>query len=161
MKVVQVKYVLLLICALSAVLPLAAAETTVSSWSEFRKAVNDSSCDVIKVNYNFSLGRSVSITRNLKIKSATSTIRTISNNNSYTFTISRGCMLELENIVINGNNNYHKADVFHLTAATSTNRVARLRLLSGAKIQNFRITTQGDADHAVIHVKDGGSLIIE
>ena len=161
MKVVQVKYVLLLICALSAVLPLAAEEITVSSWSDFRKAVNDSRYDVIKVNNNFSLGRSVSIARNLKIKSASSTIRTISNNNSYTFTISRGCMLELENIVINGNNNYHRADVFHLTAATSTNRVARLRLMSGAKIQNFRITTQGDADHAVIHVKDGGSLIIE
>ena len=87
MKVEQVKYVFLLICALSAVLPLAAAETTVSSWSDFRKAVNDSRYDVIKVNNNFSLGRSISITRNLKIKSASSTIRTISNNNSYTFSI--------------------------------------------------------------------------
>lgn len=161
MKKVQMKYVVLLISALSAVLPLAAEETTVTSWSEFRSAVKNSRYDVIKVNGSFSMRGSISITRDLKIKSASSTIRTISNNNSYTFTISRGCMLELENIVISGNNNSHKADVFNLTESTSTNNIARLRLMSGAKIENFRLVTYGDADHAVVHVKDAGSLIIE
>lgn len=162
MKMTQMKSTLLAFCVLCTAMPLAAVEKTVSSWKDFRSAVNDSSVDVINVNGNFDLSRSISITRDLKIKSANANnIRTISNNNSYTFTISRGCMLELENIVINGNNNSHKADVFHLTAATSTNRIARLRLMSGAKIENFRLVTYGDADHAVVHVKDAGSLIIE
>ena len=162
MKKVQMKYVVLLISALSAVLPLAAEEITVTSWSEFRSAVKNSRYDVINVNGSFSMRGSISITRDLKIKSANANnIRTISNNNSYTFTISRGCMLELENIVITGNGNSHKADVFCLTESTSTNNIARLRLMSGAKIENFKLVTFGDADHAVVHVKDAGSLIIE
>ena len=44
MKKVQMKYVVLLISALSAVLPLAAEETTVTSWSAFRSAVKNSRC---------------------------------------------------------------------------------------------------------------------
>lgn len=162
MKMTQMKSTLLAFCVLWTAMPLAAKEETVSSWINFRKAVNDSTVDVINVSGNFSLGRSISITRDLKIKSANpANIKTISNNNSYTFTISRGCMLELENIVITGNNNSHRADVFCLKESTSTNNIARLRLMSGAKIEKFRLVTYGDADHAVVHVKDAGSLIIE
>jgi hypothetical protein len=162
MKMTQMKSTLLAFCVLWTAMPLAAKEETVSSWINFRKAVTDSSVDVINVSGNFSLGRSISITRDLKIRSANANnIRTISNLNSYTFTISKGCMLELENIVITGNNYSHKADVFKLTESTSTNNIARLRLMSGAKIEKFRLVTNGDADYAVVHVKDAGSLIIE
>ena len=161
MKYFPVRSVFCCAIALVALLRLSAEEQSAGSWNEFRKHVRDSKCDVIKVTKDFSLGGSVAIPRNLTIYSDRSGIKTISNNNSYTITISPDCALDLSNIVFTASDrSSHKADVFHLTEINEQGKIARMRLHAGAKISNFKIVTEADADHAVIHVKKGARFVL-
>ena len=161
MKHFSTKAIICCAVALAAAFGLSAAETTVSTAKEFRRAVENNSYDVIKISANFSIDRSLSITRGLKICSSSSSVKTISNNNSYTITVAAGAILELENIVFSGNSRYpNKADVFYLSPKTSSDKIAIMRLLPGATIKDFTMTTGANADHAVVHVKEGARFVL-
>ena len=82
--------------ALAAAYWLPAEETTVSSAKDFRRAVENNKYDVINISRDFSIDRSLSITRGIKIRSSSSSVKTISNKNSFTITVAAGAILELD-----------------------------------------------------------------
>ena len=161
MKHFSAKAIVCCAVALAAAYWLPAEETTVSSAKDFRRAVENNRYDVINISRDFSIDRSLSITRDIKIRSSSSSVKTISNKNSFTITVAAGAILELTNIVFSGSSNYpNKADVFHLSKKDSSGRIAKMCLLSGATIKDFTMTTGANADHAVIHVKEGARFVL-